>query len=231
MLLRIYANAARMSIKKCVFTHFVIAEWVTVTQIHERIRQIRKSSYLTQAQFAERLGVTRGHISKIETGPAVPSASLIDHICKEFWVSIAWLRDGKGSVRPGVEDLEELYGEIGDKREFDYQLKGSYIGEDIQAELERAIWKAKSRFREVIRNFVLTYNQIIAQYSKKITESDYDIRKLFPHGLEAEGARLLYELFSIESLNEDPYIQLLKAILPHWPKGPITDPDSPRNAD
>jgi len=202
-----------------------------VTEIHERIRKIRKSSYLTQAQFAERLGVTRGHISKIETGPAVPSASLIEQICKEFWVSITWLRDGKGNIRPNVEDLEKLYGEIRHKLELDYQLKGSYLGEDMQEELHRAIWKTRSRFRGVIHNFVLTYNQIIAQYSKKILKSKYDMNKLFPHGIKGEGARLLYQLFSREGMKEDPYVQLLKTILPQWPQGPIVDPNCAESED
>lgn len=64
-------------------------------RIGDRIKSLRKEECLmTQAQFAERLGVTNAHISKIEKGLTTPSEALIKLICKSFGVSEYWLKDG-----------------------------------------------------------------------------------------------------------------------------------------
>ncbi len=63
--------------------------------IGERIRNLRRTEcHMTQLQFAERLGVTNAHISKIEKGLTIPSEALIKLICKSFNVSEYWLKDG-----------------------------------------------------------------------------------------------------------------------------------------
>lgn len=45
----------------------------TTTGIGARIKDRREQAGLTQAQLAEKSGVTQGHLSQIETGAKVPS--------------------------------------------------------------------------------------------------------------------------------------------------------------
>ena len=64
--------------------------------MNERIKLIRKKSGLSQESFGERLKVTRGSISKIESGINNPSDQTIKLICSEFDVNEDWLRTGAG---------------------------------------------------------------------------------------------------------------------------------------
>lgn len=80
---------------------------MNVSPLHEgidqRIKQLRKLEMLTQLEFAQKLGVTNAHISKIESGKTVPSDSLIKLICSKFQVSEEWLTKGIGPM-----DIEEI---------------------------------------------------------------------------------------------------------------------------
>lgn len=62
--------------------------------VGQRIKRVRKARGLSQAQFAEALGVFKGHISKIESGAANPSEQLLKGISREFKVREEWLRSG-----------------------------------------------------------------------------------------------------------------------------------------
>ena len=63
---------------------------------------------LTQAQFAEKLGLTRNYIALIETGNRIPSDRTIADICREFSVSETWLRTGEGEMSLDLGEDEEL---------------------------------------------------------------------------------------------------------------------------
>ena len=52
------------------------------------IKELRESRKLTQAELAEKLGVSDKAISKWETGKGYPDISLLDPIAKTFGVSI-----------------------------------------------------------------------------------------------------------------------------------------------
>lgn len=75
-----------------------------MAELSERIKKIRKDHAYTQIEFAEQLGVTNAHISKLEKGITVPSDALIKLICKVFEVNEEWLRFENGPVY--VEDLD-----------------------------------------------------------------------------------------------------------------------------
>lgn len=66
--------------------------------IGERIKEVRKAKGLTQYQFAQALGITKSHISNVESGTANPSESLIRTICFTFGVSKLWLKTGEGNI-------------------------------------------------------------------------------------------------------------------------------------
>ncbi|MDD3401427.1 MAG: helix-turn-helix transcriptional regulator [Eubacteriales bacterium] len=70
----------------------------------ERIKQIRKEQGHTQLAFAQLLGVSKPHISNVESGTANPSESLIKSICFTFGISELWLKTGEGQRDYSIVD-------------------------------------------------------------------------------------------------------------------------------
>ena len=64
----------------------------------ERIKKLRKELDLTQQEFADRIGISRGNIATYETRDGSPGSSVINLICREFNVSKEWLRTGEGEM-------------------------------------------------------------------------------------------------------------------------------------
>lgn len=62
----------------------------------ERIRKVRKHLNLTLEKFGEKLGVSKGAISAIETGTRNLTSQMARSICREFNVNEVWLRTGEG---------------------------------------------------------------------------------------------------------------------------------------
>lgn len=66
--------------------------------MQERIKEVRKSNGLTQAEFGEKIGVKGNTVTGYETGIRSPSDAIIVSICREFGVNEEWLRTGKGEM-------------------------------------------------------------------------------------------------------------------------------------
>jgi len=66
--------------------------------IDHRIFDVRKKVGLNQADFGKRIGVTRSAICNYENGSRSVGEQVILAICREFNVSEAWLRTGKGDM-------------------------------------------------------------------------------------------------------------------------------------
>lgn len=82
--------------------------------MHNRIKQVRKESGLSQLEFAQRLGFsTNGAIANIELQRTEPKDSLIKLICKEFNISEDWLRTGVGDPHAPADDFESACAELG----------------------------------------------------------------------------------------------------------------------
>ena len=67
--------------------------------INDRIKDIRRSTGLSQTDFAERLGTTRGVITNLEGEKTTPNEPFIKLICREFNIDEHWLRTGDGAMR------------------------------------------------------------------------------------------------------------------------------------
>ncbi len=65
-------------------------------QLSDRIKKIRKDIKFSQLAFSSVLGVSRSHVSNIETGAVKPSEQLIKLICAKFEINETWLRTGEG---------------------------------------------------------------------------------------------------------------------------------------
>jgi len=75
-----------------------------MSSLHQRITKARKSRRLSQANFAERLGVTRTACSHWETGRAKPSTKHIEKIAKLLAGDANWLITGvKDKRQPAAE--------------------------------------------------------------------------------------------------------------------------------
>lgn len=77
-----------------------------------RIKKLRKTLDLTQAEFAKRIGTTANVLTHYETGRRNPSSSVINNICKTFNVSEVWLRAGEGEMFVELPRNEALAAQI-----------------------------------------------------------------------------------------------------------------------
>lgn len=76
--------------------------------MNERIKQIRKRVGLTQAEFADKLGIKPNTVTCYETGIRIPSDAIIKSISKNFNVSDTWLRTGEGEMFIQLNEDQEL---------------------------------------------------------------------------------------------------------------------------
>lgn len=80
--------------------------------LKERIKKLRKALNLTQQEFADRLGISRGNIATYETREGSPGSSVINLMCREFNVSETWLRTGEGDMFVELPKNEVLAAQI-----------------------------------------------------------------------------------------------------------------------
>ena len=74
----------------------------------DRIKALRNELKLTQTEFAERIGISRSALTKLESGENVPSGATVKLIVNEFKVNEIWLRDGEGEMFRSMSEQEEL---------------------------------------------------------------------------------------------------------------------------
>ena len=61
-----------------------------------QLRALRKLLHLSQAEFGEKLGVSRDVIGNMEYGRVRPKEVFLNHLCDVYNVNRAWLLDGTG---------------------------------------------------------------------------------------------------------------------------------------
>lgn len=66
--------------------------------MRDRIKELRKSLGLTQAAFAEKIGVKQNTIAQYESGRNNPTDAVLALICREYGVNEVWLRTGIGPM-------------------------------------------------------------------------------------------------------------------------------------
>ncbi len=70
------------------------ASSVNWENVGRRIRELR-GFYMTQEEFARRIGLSQGHVSYIERGEKEIGAEILLRISREFGKSIEWLLTGE----------------------------------------------------------------------------------------------------------------------------------------
>ncbi len=87
--------------------------------MNERIKQIRRELGLTQAKFAERIGLKQNSIALIESGKRNISDQAVLSICREFGIMEEWIRYGTGPMY-SPEATSELDA-LAEKYDFTYR--------------------------------------------------------------------------------------------------------------
>lgn len=67
-------------------------------EINQRIYELRKTLKMSQTDFGEEIGVTRGVINNIDRNLVPAKPLLIQQICKAYNVSETWLTTGEGEM-------------------------------------------------------------------------------------------------------------------------------------
>lgn len=124
--------------------------------MNERIKFLRKTLKLSQADFGEKLGVSRDVINNMENKRVVPANYMIKLIASTFEVNQIWLETGEGEMfyQPSLEEEYAI-------------LAGKALGEQDPK---------RKKILECIMKTVLemppeTYDAII-KMAKDIVESD-----------------------------------------------------------
>ena len=66
--------------------------------MNERLLMLRKDLNLTQSEFAEKIQISRSHLSGLENGTRNFTERVISDICREFDVNRNWLETGIGDM-------------------------------------------------------------------------------------------------------------------------------------
>jgi|RhiMetdeSRZDD1v2_1073273.scaffolds.fasta_scaffold597319_2 transcriptional regulator with XRE-family HTH domain len=124
--------------------------------VGERVRQARKRLGLTQAQFAERLGVIKGSVARYEAG-RIPRTDVLDNIARLSGVTTPWLLHGEArdESRPRPIAGEPL-GALG--RELLDQLQA-----ELRLETSLPLGK-RDRYRERIKEISARIRRELAEY-------------------------------------------------------------------
>ena len=121
--------------------------------INERIKEIRRSSGLSQTDFAERLGTTRGVITNLEGEKTSPNDPFIKLICREFNVNEDWLRTGE------VEMKQKL-------------TRNQEIAEFMGVVMHDSDDSPRKRFVSIISKLSVDEWQLLAEIAKKMAEDE-----------------------------------------------------------
>lgn len=106
----------------------------------DRIKKIRRELDLTQQEFANKIGISRGNIGAYEVGKNAPSDAVISLICTKFNVRESWLRNGTGEIfvtQSLDEQITTFIGEIQNTENDTFKKR--FVS--MLAGLEEADWK------------------------------------------------------------------------------------------
>lgn len=80
---------------------------------NDRVRELRQALKLTQTEFGEKLGVSKGVIVNLELSRVELKDLMINLICRTFKVNTLWLERGEGEMFSDISDI--LIDEIADE--------------------------------------------------------------------------------------------------------------------
>lgn len=73
-------------------------KFIMNNKIYTRIKEIRKKIGCTQKEFADTIGISQGHLSKIERGEYIPDKPILISIAYSYRINLDWLLTGEGPM-------------------------------------------------------------------------------------------------------------------------------------
>ena len=124
-------------------------------ELKNRIKELRKSTNLTQQEFADKINIARSNIACYESGKNMPSDAVIALICKEFNVNGNWLRTGEGDMFIEIPE-EDLYS----------RAAASLLREDDVLGIEglKLYYSLSSESRKSVKEYVLSLAEMIKEH-------------------------------------------------------------------
>lgn len=78
-------------------------------EIIERLKELRARTGLSQAKFAQLIGVSPGNISAWESGGSLPGALALKNITKKLGCSADWILTGVEPALPETQKIEAVF--------------------------------------------------------------------------------------------------------------------------
>lgn len=126
--------------------------------MNERIKKLRKTLDLTQQEFADSLGISRGNIAAYEVGKNSPSDSVIKLICRVFNVNEEWLRTGTG----------EMFVEIPEEDAYSRAAASIFKDDDAVAiEALKLYYTFSPDEKKAVKDYILRLSDMIQEHEKK----------------------------------------------------------------
>ena len=119
--------------------------------MNERIKSLRKALGLTQQEFADKLGISRGNIGAYEVGKNAPSDAVISLIVRIFNTNEKWLRTGEGEMFTPIPVKEEIGYFVEDL--LDYNGEGNPFY-DMIIEMMKDYHDLDEKSKKVIRDYL-----------------------------------------------------------------------------
>ena len=147
----------------------------------DRLKSLRKTLKLSQAEFGEKLGVSRDVISNFENGRVELKDNFIQLICLKFSINENWLRTGEGDMyrKTTSERLDEIAKEL---QLTPNQTKVFHILMGLPSEKREVIANAfflicneNDRRRNEEQNAAIQSEQAIIQKEEETTPDEEDV--------------------------------------------------------
>lgn len=131
-----------------------------MSELCDRIKEVRKANNLTMEQFGARIGLGKSAVNKIEKCINGTTDQTIQSICREFGISESWLRTGDGPM------LDDTADSILDRLAAEYHLN----------DRKRAILTAFLKLSPADQDAILRYvDGVVAEISAQPAAPDLDI--------------------------------------------------------
>ena len=82
--------------------------------VGERVKAVRESMNMTQAEFSDALNISRSNLANLEKGRYRITDRMINDICREFNVNAEWLTEGRGEMFRELTKNEKVAAFIGE---------------------------------------------------------------------------------------------------------------------
>lgn len=124
----------------------------------ERIKKIRQAKGMTQAEFADKINLSRNYVAMMEIGQREPSDRTIADICRVYGVDEVWLRTGVGEMSRRESREEAVAAVLGSA------ISGNSTARD---RLIRALARLPDDAFPLIEKFILDSAEAIQQDTPK----------------------------------------------------------------